>query len=231
MTPSFTFQDLFKGSVLKMQPWSTLGIGDIGLRLAVSFLLGMVLFAVYKKTFQGVVYSRSFNISLVTVAMVTSVVIMTISGNLIISLGMVGALSIVRFRMPIKDSMDIAFLFWAIALGIANGIGYFKLSISSTIIISIILLAFSKRKEISMPHLLTVNFDDMNRESDIIRMLKSKADKYRIRNTTFESSFNEICAEVRLSAEKKVDLLKEIKAIDSVNSAVLISHSGDLEPL
>lgn len=231
MDKSFTFQDLFKGSVLKMQPWSMLGIGDIGLRLAVSFLLGMLIFMIYKKTFRGVIYSQSFNVSIVTVTMVTSVIIMTISGNLIISLGMVGALSIVRFRMPIKDSMDIAFLFWAIAIGIANGIGYFKLSISSTIIISIILLAFNKKEKTDLPHLLTVTFTDLDDESRIIALIEEMAEKYRIRNTTFETSFNEICSEVRISSKVKSELMKAIKSVSSVNRAVLISHSGDLEPL
>jgi uncharacterized membrane protein YhiD involved in acid resistance len=231
MDSIMTFKDLFKGSVLKMQPWASLGLGDIALRLAMSFVLAGVIFYVYRRTFQGVVYSRSFNISIITVSMVTTAIIMAISGNLVISLGMVGALSIVRFRMPVKDSMDIVFIFWGIAVGIANGIGYFKLSVSSTLIISLILMAFNRKKPVSFPHLLTVVFQGIDAEPEIIEAIENSAEKFRIRNTTFESSYNEICAEVRLPDDQKREMLKSIKQITSVERATLISHSGDIEPL
>ena len=118
---------------------------NIVTNVLMSFLVGMFIFYLYRKTFHGVLYQLSFNVSLVLACTVTSLMIMTISGNLILSLGMVGALSIVRFRTPIKDSMDLVFLFWAITVGIANGVGYYNISIVGSVMIAIFLLLLNKR--------------------------------------------------------------------------------------
>ena len=119
-----TFADVLQKSFIAMSMGSTDRITTLNIliNLSMSFLVGMFIFFIYKKTYQGVLYQRSFNISLFLASAVTAMIIMTISGNLILSLGMVGALSIVRFRTPVKDSMDLVFLFWASSAGIENGV-------------------------------------------------------------------------------------------------------------
>ena len=129
---------------------------EILINLGVSFVVGLFIFYVYKKTFQGVLYQRSFNVSLVTIAMVITLIIMTISGNLILSLGMVGALSIVRFRTPIKDPVDLVFIFWAITVGIANGVEYFNISIIGSVVLTIVLLIMTRKSEEEQPFLLVL---------------------------------------------------------------------------
>jgi hypothetical protein len=140
-----TYADVFKKSFVAMssgmERFSSI---DIILNLAVSFLVGLFIFYIYKKSFQGVLYQRSFNVSLIAITMVITLVIMTISGNLILSLGMVGALSIVRFRTPIKDPVDLVFIFWAISVGIANGVGYFNLSIIGSIVLTLVILMMTR---------------------------------------------------------------------------------------
>ena len=133
-----TFADVLQKSFIAMSMGSTDRITTLNIliNISMSFFVGMFIFFIYKKTYQGVLYQRSFNISLVLASVVTAMIIMTISGNLILSLGMVGALSIVRFRTPVKDSMDLIFLFWAISAGIANGVGYYNISIVGSIMIS-----------------------------------------------------------------------------------------------
>ena len=130
MDKTSSFSDIFKNSFLAMQGGvNTVSVTEIIINLGVSFFIGMFIFFVYRKTFQGVLYQKSFNVSLVAIAMLLTLIIMTIKGNLILSLGMVGALSVVRFRTPIKDPVDLVFSFWAITIGIANGVGYVSISL------------------------------------------------------------------------------------------------------
>ena len=137
---------------------------NILINLSMSFFVGMFIFFIYKKTYQGVLYQRSFNISLVLASAVTAMIIMTISGNLILSLGMVGALSIVRFRTPVKDSMDLIFLFWAISAGIANGVGYYNISIVGSIMIAIFMLILTRSgKGIADTFLLVIQLSDSSK--------------------------------------------------------------------
>ena len=159
------FTDVIKKSIISSDFSSTLSISDILFVLSITFLIGMFIFYIYKSTFQGVLYTASFNTSLVMVAMVTAVVIMTISSNIVLSLGMVGALSIVRFRTAIKDSMDIVFMFWAISVGIANGAGYFKISITASIVIGAVLFFMMKYKSSSQPYLLILSHEAARSEA------------------------------------------------------------------
>jgi len=155
MDQAVGFQDIVKKSFSNLDFASALSISDIIIVLISTFLIGMFIFYIYKKTFQGVLYTQSYNVSLVMVAIVTSLIIMTISSNFVLSLGMVGALSIVRFRTAIKDSMDIVFMFWAISIGIANGAGFFKISFIGSIVIAGVLLILTRFKSSSSPYLLS----------------------------------------------------------------------------
>ena len=154
------FQDILKKSFLTSDYVTPLTSASIILNLLVTFVIGLFIFYIYRKTFQGVLYTRSYNVSLVMVSLITTLVIMTISSNIILSLGMVGALSIVRFRTAIKDSMDIVFMFWAISVGIANGAGFFQVSVVGSIFIGLILIIMTKIKIVNLPYLFILKFDE-----------------------------------------------------------------------
>ena len=134
-----TFQDIFKSSFLENV--SSVSILDMAIALILAFALGMFIFLVYKKTYQGVMYSSSFGTTLIALTMITTVVILAVTSNVVLSLGMVGALSIVRFRTAIKEPLDIAFLFWSIAVGIVLAAGMIPLAVIGSVVIGIILLA------------------------------------------------------------------------------------------
>ena len=138
----------------------------------ITLLVSSFIFYIYKLTYNGVLYTQSFNISLVIVSLVTALVIMTISANFILSLGMVGALSIVRFRTAVKDSMDIVYMFWAIGVGIANGAAFFKISIAGSLFIGLSLFLFSKLKNPFKPYLLIINYNnDVSSSTNVIQNL------------------------------------------------------------
>ena len=186
MNNSLGFQDIIKKSFQNIDFSSSLTISDIALVLLITLFCGLFIFYIYKKTFQGILYTQSFNISLIMVSIVTSLIIMTISANLILSLGMVGALSIVRFRTAVKDSMDIVFMFWAISVGIANGAGFFKLSILGTVFVGLILLILTKIKTSNIPYLLIIKYN-----SDSYNDLKSYLDENLMQYTLKSKSTNE----------------------------------------
>lgn len=159
-----TFQDIFSSSFLEKV--TAFSATDMIIALALAFVLGLFIFLVYKKTFQGVMYSASFGVSLVAMTLITTLIILAVTSNVVLSLGMVGALSIVRFRSAIKDPMDIAFLFWSIAVGIVLGAGFIPLAVFGSIFIGIILLLFVNKKTSSQPYLLIVNCaNDQTEES------------------------------------------------------------------
>lgn len=220
-----SFQDMLKKSFTQLDFSSTLTVSDIAIVLFMTLLLGMFIFYIYKKTFQGILYTQSFNVSLVMVAVVTSLVIMTISSNFILSLGMVGALSIVRFRTAIKDPMDIVFMFWAIAVGIANGAGFFKISIVGSAFIGLILFVLTKYKTRSTPYLLILNYND-NGHSKIIDYLKTELNDFRIKAKTVTNDNVELTLELRID-DDDTSFVNRISKIDEVKNAVLVSYNGD----
>jgi uncharacterized membrane protein YhiD involved in acid resistance len=219
------FNDIIKKSFAQLNFSSTLSISDIAIVLFVTLLIGMFIFYTYKKTFQGILYTQSFNVSLVMVAIVTSLVIMTISSNFILSLGMVGALSIVRFRTAIKDPMDIVFMFWAIAVGIANGAGFFKISIVGSIFIGVILFILTKYKTTSTPYLLILNYVDKGHD-EIIKHLKNELKDFRIKAKTITNQNVELTLEIRIDDED-TSFVNRLSKLDGVKNAVLVSYNGD----
>ena len=157
------------------------------------------------------------------VALITSLIIMTISSNLILSLGMVGALSIVRFRTAIKDSMDIGFMFWAISIGIANGAGYFKISLVGSIFIAIVLLILSRYREASSPYLLIVNYAPSG--DDEVKQSLSRLGAYKLKSKTVTPENTELTLEIRTDNDHRV--LSEIQKVEAVRDCVLVSYNGD----
>lgn len=224
-TNTTNFTDIFKSSFLDNT--ASFSIVDSLIGLVVAFALGMFIYVIYKKTFAGVMYSHNFNISLIIMSMITALVIMGISTNIVISLGMVGALSIVRFRTPIKDPMDLVYLFWAIGSGILCGAGLIPLAIIGAILIGIVMLFFGNRLTIENPYLLIVKYTDSSIESRLDEVLSKQSKKHTIKSKSIMPDNNlEVTYEIRLK-ENDTEFINLIKEINSVRSAVMLSYDGN----
>ena len=219
-----TFSDVFKSSFLSnINSFSTL---DVILALGLAFVIGLFIFLIYKKTYQGVMYSDSFGVSLIAMAMITSLVIIAVTSNVVLSLGMVGALSIVRFRTAIKEPMDIAFLFWAIAVGIVLGAGLLPLAIIGSVIIGIIIVVFSTRKIGDTPYILVVSCENEETESVAYELIKEDAKKSLLKSKSVNKLGIELTYEVRIK-DDNTGFVNKISAVDGVTNAVLVSYNGE----
>jgi len=228
MTDQVTINDIFSKSFVAMQSgMERFSAIEIILNLGVSFIVGLFIFYVYKKTFQGVLYQRSFNVSLVAITMVITLIIMTISGNLVLSLGMVGALSIVRFRTPIKDPVDLVFIFWAITVGIANGVGYFNISIIGSIVMTIVLLFMTRKAEDEQPYLLVLQVPTTTDVTPVVKEIRRSVERFMLKSKTITSQYEEITAEIRLKSDD-TSFLNKLHQDDKILKATLITYSGDL---
>lgn len=223
-----SFSDIFGDSFLSMSGgldrFTSL---EIVVNMGMSFVLGMCIFYVYRKTFQGVLYQRSFNVSLITIAMVVTLVIMTISGNLILSLGMVGALSIVRFRTPIKDPVDLVFIFWAIAVGIGNGVAFFNLTIIGSIVMALALVVLTRKDSDETPFLLVIQLQKGSDEDALLAFVEKSVERFALKSKTVNPAYSELTAEVRL-LNSSTGFVSELEEGFGVTKATLISYSGDL---
>lgn len=220
-----TFTDILKKNVLGNFT-SDISIWHILITMCISFFVGFFIFILYKRIFSGVLYSKSFNISLIGMTLITSMVIIAINSNLVLSLGMVGALSIVRFRTPIKDPTDLIFLFWAAAAGIVTGAGFYTLAIVASIIIGLVLFLFIKKTSFETPYLLVVNCEGEQSEQQIHEQLKSVVKRFNVKQKTVTQGNIELTLEVRLK-EQEGKFVNQISDVDGVKNAVLISYSGD----
>ena len=219
-----TFSDVFKSNFLSnINSFSTV---DVLLALGLSFVLGLFIFLIYKKTYQGVMYSDSFGVSLIAMAMITSLVIIAVTSNVVLSLGMVGALSIVRFRTAIKEPMDIAFLFWAIAVGIVLGAGLLPLAIIGSVIIGIIIVVFSTRKIGDTPYILVVNCEKEETENAAYELIKAEAKKSLLKSKAVNKLGVELTYEVRIK-DDNTGFVNKVSAVDGVTNAVLVSYNGE----
>lgn len=228
MQEQLNFSDIFNKSFVAMQSgMERFSAIEILVNLGVSFAVGLFIFYVYKKTFQGVLYQRSFNVSLVTITMVITLIIMTISGNLILSLGMVGALSIVRFRTPIKDPVDLVFIFWAITVGIANGVGYFNISIIGSIVLTIVLLIMTRKPEDEQPFLLVLQVPTTTDAGPVIKQIRKSVARFMLKSKTITPDYEEITAEIRLKGDD-TSFMNRLHDDNKILKATLITYSGDL---
>ncbi len=219
-----TFNDIFKSSFLEKA--SEFSILDVGLAMLLSFAIGLFIFFVYRKTFAGVMYSASFGVSIMAMTLITTFIILAVTSNIILSLGMVGALSIVRFRTAVKEPLDIAFLFWAIAAGIVIGAGLIPLGIIGSVFIGIILLVFVNKKSSDTPYIVVLNLDNDKAESDCMELIKAKTKKSLIKAKTVSRNGIELTVEVRLT-DMSAKLLNELLTIDGVSNACLVSYNGE----
>ena len=219
-----TFNDIFKSSFL--DNISGVSIPDMLLTLALAFGLGMFIFLVYKKTYSGVMYSSSFGGTLVAMTMITSMTILAVTSNVVLSLGMVGALSIVRFRTAIKEPMDIAFLFWAIAAGIVLAAGMIPLAVIGSVVIGLVLLVFINRKAVHDPYIAVITVRDAGAEKAASEYLKKNVEKAVIKAKSCQNGSIEMTWEVRL-LKQDTEFITELSSMEGVHSAVLVSYNGD----
>ncbi|MGO4347860.1 DUF4956 domain-containing protein [Paenibacillus sp. MCAF9] len=219
------FADLLKNSVLDNFA-SDISLSKILITLGVAFLLGFFIYLLYKRIFSGVLYSKSFNVSLIGMTMITAVVIIAINSNLVLSLGMVGALSIVRFRTPIKDPTDLIFLFWAAVAGIVTGAGFFTLAVIGSVVVGLILFFFVKGGSVETPYLLVVNCDSDATEQLVHKQVGTLVKRYNVKQKTVTQGNIEMTLEIRLRDETG-RFVNQLTELAGVRNVVLISYSGD----
>ncbi len=219
-----SFNDIFKSSFLESVTEFSIIDTVIGLSLALA--LGLFIFLVYKKTFSGVMYSTGFALALPGLALVTTLVIMAVTSNVVLSLGMVGALSIVRFRSAIKEPMEIVFLFWSLAVGIVIGAGMIPLAAIGSVIIGVVLLIFANRKSHTNPYILVVTCTDVKAEKSVLASLEKEVEKYVVKSKTVSRDNVEFTVEVRMK-DASTSFVNGICQIDGVNNAVLVSYNGE----
>lgn len=219
-----TFSDIFKSGFL--ENITSVSILDMILALVLAFGLGVFIFLVYQKTFSGVMYSSSFGVTLVALTMITTVVILAVTSNVVLSLGMVGALSIVRFRTAIKEPLDIAFLFWSIAVGIVLAAGMIPLAVMGSVFIGVTLLVFVNKKSHVNPYIVVIGCTDHDSEVRVKEFLDKQVEHCVVKSKTAQRGRIELNLEVRLK-EDNTDFINILSEMNGVNSAVLVSYNGD----
>ena len=219
-----TFSDIFKSSFLTNV--TSVSLLDMVLALVLAFGVGLFVFFIYKKTYSGVMYSSSFGVTLIALTMITTLVILAVTSNVVLSLGMVGALSIVRFRTAIKEPMDIAFLFWAIAAGIVLAAGLIPLAVFGSVVIGIILLVFANHKDSSNPYIVVLSCEGNESEKAAAAYLAQQTNKCIVKSKTARKGSVELNMEVRLK-DDNTDFINKLADLPGVLNAVLVSYNGD----
>ena len=219
-----TFNDIFKSSFLENV--SEFSILDTVIGLAAALVIGLFIFIIYKKTLTGVLYSSGFALTLVGLSLVTTLVIMAVTSNVVLSLGMVGALSIVRFRTAIKEPVEIVFLFWSLAVGIVIGAGMIPLAVIGSAIIGVILLLFANRKIHNDPYILVTNCTDENAENAVMDILGKEAEHCVVKSKTVTTSGIELTAELRTKTASTA-FVNAIAQLPGVETATLVSYNGE----
>ena len=219
-----TFNDIFKSGFLENV--AAVSVFDMVLALVLAFGLGVFIFLIYKKTYAGVMYSSSFGVTLVALTMITTLVILAVTSNVVLSLGMVGALSIVRFRTAIKEPLDIAFLFWAIAAGIVLAAGMLPLAIFGSVLIGVIILIFANRKDMTNLYIVVLRCENHDSETAALSFLKGRTKRCTVKSKTAQKGMVELNLEIRLQ-DDNTDFVNELSDLPGVESAVLVSYNGD----
>ena len=219
-----SFQDIFKSSFLESV--TEFSILDTILGLAVALVIGLFIFMVYKKSITGVMYSEGFGLTLIGLSLVTTLVIMAVTSNVVLSLGMVGALSIVRFRTAIKEPFEIVFLFWALAAGIVVGAGMIPLALIGSAIIGVLLILFANRKVHNTPYIFIASCADEKAEEAILQILKQETSHVIVKSKTITASGIELTTELR-TKDATTAFVNRISALPGVENATLVSYNGE----
>lgn len=219
-----TFNDIFKSDFLESA--KSFSVVDTLLGLAIALVLGLFIFVIYKKTCKGIMYSQNFALTLIGLTLVTTLVIMAVTSNVILSLGMVGALSIVRFRAAIKEPVEIVYLFWAIAAGIVTGAGLIPLAIIGSAIIGVVMFVMATRRTHDNPYMLVLRVADDAAEKNVLGVLNADTSKYVVKAKTVTASGVELSCEVMLK-DASTAFVNKLSSINGVSSAALVAYNGE----
>lgn len=220
------FQDVFKNSFLEGFTGMDISAGRIMATFTVTCILACYIFLIYRLMTRRAFYSKSFNVSMAAIAVITAAIILAMQSNLVISLGMVGALSIVRFRTAIKDPMDLAFLFWSISVGIICGAGLYEVALLTCLVVTVLVLVLENIPASRAPMMLVVNLSDADQESRVLDIAKKYSRFYKVRSRNISGESMDMIVEVRVKEESA--LIKEVCALPVVQSASLIAHDGEV---
>lgn len=220
-----SFTDLFKNSVVEGFTNADISLSKILVTLGITVVLALYIFAIYRLATKSVFYSKGFAISMAAISVITAAILIAMQSNLVISLGMVGALSIVRFRTAIKDPMDLLFLFWSIGVGIICGAGLYSVAIVGSLVVTVVLLVLSLTPVVRAPFLLVVNGEDEELEKAVLAAVEHHTRAYRVKSRNRSRGHMDLIVEVRV--KEGGDLLREVAAIPSVEEASQLSHDGE----
>lgn len=219
-----TFNDIFKSSFLESV--TEFSLLDTILGLTMALVIGLFIYLVYRKTLTGVMYSNGFALTLVGLSLVTTLVIMAVTSNVVLSLGMVGALSIVRFRAAIKEPVEIVFLFWSLAVGIVIGAGMIPLAVIGSVIIGVILLLFANRKIRNAPYILVMSCQNEAAEEDALEVVGKNTEHYVVKSKTVSAAGVELTVELR-TKDASTAFVNRVTDLPGVGSATLVSYNGE----
>ena len=217
-------QDFIKKSILESGVFDGVSITNAALGLLTALVMGAVIYFVYRKFYTGVIYSRSFAITLVGMTVLTAMVTLAISTNIVISLGMVGALSIVRFRTAVKDPLDLLYLFWAITTGITSGAGMYVLVLVAAAVMTVMIILFYHKQQKGRIYILVVHYTGDSAGDDVIRALGKI--KYFIKSKTLRKEKTEMAIEV-FCKNNDTFFMEKIRGIDGVEDTTLIQYNGE----
>lgn len=220
------FSDIFKKSFLEGFTGGDLSTGRIAATLAVTALIALYIFVIYRVVTRKTFYSKTFNISLAALAVITSAIILAMQSNLVISLGMVGALSIIRFRTAIKDPMDLVFLFWAISVGIICGAGLYEIALLTSLLVTVGIIGLDLVPTSKAPMMLVVNATELDAEEAIVNAAKAAGKLCKVKSRNYSAGHLDMIIEVRVANE--AELVKTVSDIAAVTSVSLISHDGEV---
>ena len=219
-----TFTDILKNSFL--EETADFSIAAASVSLLSALFIGLFIFFIYKKTYAGVMYSKPFNTSLVLLSVLTTFVILAVTSNVVLSLGMVGALSIVRFRTAIKEPLDLVFLFWSISVGIILGAGLYSLAFLGSAFITVILFVLTGKVDSSAPYILMLQLENENAELQATEIIKNRFGKIIVKSKSITDGQPELIYEVKVK-NNETSFMNELSAIEGVQNATLVSYNGN----
>ena len=217
-------KDMIKKSVLESGVFDQYNISSILVALVAALALGILIFLVYRRFYTGVIYSRTFAVTLVGMTVLTCMVTLAISTNVVISLGMVGALSIVRFHTAVKDPMDLLYLFWAITTGITSGAGMYVLALIAAAIMILMIILFYSRQQRGKIYIAVIHYSGDEAGDEVIRCFGKR--KYFIKSKTMRKEKTEMAVEI-FCKQADMDFMEKIRAIEHVDDVTLIQYNGE----
>lgn len=223
-----TFEDFFNNSFSGEIQGNILTFPDIILMLVIAGFIGVYIFFIYNLVCKRTFYSKSFAISLIAITIITSLIILTIKQSIVISLGMVGALSIVRFRTPVKEPIDLVFIFWSIAMGIICGANIYEVACLGSVVVTLVLLLLNHLPNFHNSLLLVINAEKNFNEEYIIKLLEKYSKDYSIRSRNLNKENFDLIIEIKIEKDKESEFVKEVSSIDLVYNVSLMTHDGEM---